>query len=354
MPNSILFFRLYDIADAIDLGAAEARLARLGGTARARLEKVPAKAMRFENPPLAVDAGTAEVEVNGELRELALRAKVYDLGVISMVGTLRMPDDATWEDWLRAVTRTDPVKLESLFTERMGSVREALGPAAKLHGRAPFVEDFTVLYFTRWNTDWDPVPLVLGEPGEISAMTRSEVLANTFAYGTRDMAVITWDRALVYDADGATDLLDLLELANTQLLELRFYDALLSEAVAKAHAEIQQAGRRASLRRLNGYRRIMKGLMGLTVEVTEIVEKVRNTLKVTEDVFYARVYGAAGEILRTGVWMDSIRRKLDLLQRSYSMLSDELVTERGNLLEAAVLFLILLEFLVALLPYILK
>lgn len=354
LDNAIVYYRLYDVADVVDLEAAEARLGRLGGAARVRLEKVGAKSMSYQNPPLAVDAGTAAIEVNGEPVQMSLRAKVYDLGVISVVGALRMDADASQDDWLRVLTLTDPVRLEVVFTERMDSILAACGSAAKVHDLPRFVEDFTVLYFGAWDPSWDPVPLLLKERGPVSAQTRQDVLAHSFSYGPRDLAIITWDTALVYDADGGTDLLDLLELANTQLLELRYYDALLGEAAAKAHAEIHRAATKTSLRRLRHYREIMKGLMENTVEVTEIVEKVRNTLKVTEDVFYARVYGAALDIFRAGTWMDSINRKLDLLQRSYSMLSDEIITERDSLLEASILFLIVLELIVALLPYVLK
>ncbi len=350
MGNQILFYRLYDVADRIDLAASEARLSRSRGTARVRLDKINPKSMHFTNPPLAVEAGQAELAAGRRSLTLTLSARIYDLGVIGIVGALTVPPEATSDDWLGLITGIDPDEVSRLFLERMRLIEEALGPAVQARDFQPFVEDFTVLYFTHWDPGWDPVPLLLAERGEVSIQTRRDVLANTFTYSPKDMAVITWDSALIYEADGNTDLLDLIELANTQLLELRVYDALLSQETDRAHAEIAQAARKTSLRRLQRYRVIMKHLMELTVEVTEIVERVRNTLKVTEDVYYARVYGAATDILRTGTWTDSINRKIDLIQRSYSMLSDEIVTERANLLELSIVILIILEFLVALWP----
>ena len=350
MGNQILIYRLYDVADRIDLAAAESRLSQSRGTARVKLDKVSPKSMHFTDPPLAAEAGPAELNIGGRPVTLTLGARIYDLGVIGIVGAIEVPPEATHGDWLRLITAINPKDVNRLFRERMDSIKEALGPALKAHDLNPFVEDFTVFYFTQWNQDWDPVPLLLAETGEVSAQTRRDVLANTFSYSPDDLAIITWDSALIYQADGNTDLLDLIELANTQLLELRVYDALLSMETDKAHAEIRQAARKTSYRRLQRYRAIMKRLMELTVEVTEIVERVRNTLKVTEDVYYARVYGAATDILHTGAWMDSINRKIDLIQRSYSMLSDEVVTERSNLLEVAVVILIVLEVVVALWP----
>lgn len=45
------------------------------------------------------------------------------------------------------------------------------------------------------------------------------------------MAYLTWDSALVYDPTGSTDIPDLLEFANAQYLELRYYDNFLNHAI---------------------------------------------------------------------------------------------------------------------------
>jgi uncharacterized Rmd1/YagE family protein len=79
-------------------------------------------------------------------------------------------------------------------------------------------------------------------------------------------------------------------------------------------------------------------------EVSEIIEKVNNLIKVTEDVYYARVYAAALKVLRSGQWSESVSRKISVIHENYLMLSDEVRIGHSNLLEWVIIILIALEF----------
>lgn len=189
----------------------------------------------------------------------------------------------------------------------------------------------------------------MAENEELSEQTITDTLRNSFSYGNRDLAVITWDSALVYDEDGSTDIPDLLEFALTQLLELRYYDGVLSEELNRMYSHIEEAGSFSWYPRLARYRKITKKLMEIVADVTEITEKVQNSLKVTEDVFYARVYGAALAIFRTQAWNNSIQHKISVIQRTYQMLTAEIENSRAMLVEWAIVLLILLEIILGLL-----
>ena len=88
--------------------------------------------------------------------------------------------------------------------------------------------------------------------------------------------------------------------------------------------------------RLRRYRQIMKKLMEIVLDITEITERIQKQLKVTEDVFYARVYGTALSIFRTKEWTNSIEHKVKLIQGNYAMLSDEVINHRSMMLEVAI------------------
>lgn len=192
------------------------------------------------------------------------------------------------------------------------------------------------------------MPLLLAEPEPVSTQIRKETLQHSFSYGPDDLAIITWASALVYDKTGSHDIPDLLEFALTQLLELRYYDNLLSEEMSQMHDAIEEAERVTRFRRLGQYRHILNRLMELVVEINEIMERIQNSLKVTEDVFYARVYGAALSVFRTRAWVESIQRKLSVVTQNYSMLSNRLVNQQSIVLEIAIVVLFLLEILITL------
>jgi uncharacterized Rmd1/YagE family protein len=82
-------------------------------------------------------------------------------------------------------------------------------------------------------------------------------------------------------------------------------------------------------------------------EVTEITERIDNALKVTEDVYLARVYGAALELFRVPSWAAAVDRKLDIIRQTYTALHDEANSARAELLEMGILLLILLEIVLA-------
>ena len=87
----------------------------------------------------------------------------------------------------------------------------------------------------------------------------------------------------------------------------------------------------------------MANQMETYAEISEITEKIHNLIKVTEDVYYARVYAAVLNVLRSGQWNQSVARKIEAIQDNYSMLSDEVRIQHSNFLEWVIIVLIAFE-----------
>jgi len=188
------------------------------------------------------------------------------------------------------------------------------------------------------------VPLLTGERAPISPQIREEILKNSLSYTTGDLAVLAWDSALLCDPETSTDLIDLIEFANVQVLELRYYDRELTRQMEKMYDDIEHAERLWRFFRIRQYHAIMAKQMEIYAEISEIIEKVDNLIKVTEDVYYARVYATALKVLRSGQWSESVSRKINVIRENYSMLSDEVRIQHSNFLEWVIIILIALEF----------
>ncbi|WP_018085502.1 hypothetical protein [Desulfurispora thermophila] len=348
MPAQIIIYRIYDVAEEINLATARQLLSD-SQVGRMQLGRVRPKSMQIKNPPLLISVGEDHLEVAGLACRAIYKAKIFDLGVISLALRLYPERPPTYTQLLDLAAMLQESDLTGeLLAHRLTELRRLLGPAMQRPGRHEFVEDYTVFCFPRWPEEWDAVPLLLAEREPISQQTRQQVLANSFSYGPNDLAIITWDSALVVDDSGSYDIPDLLEFANMQLLELRYYDNLLSQEMDRMYQEIEDAERFSGFGRRRHYRKIMNRLMELLVDISDIHEKIHNSLKVTEDIFYARVYSAALSIFRTHSWAASIDRKISLIQQSYTMLSDEITTWHSTLLELTIVFLILLELILGL------
>jgi hypothetical protein len=91
------------------------------------------------------------------------------------------------------------------------------------------------------------------------------------------------------------------------------------------------------------YHAIMSGLMETQADISETIEKVNNLIKVTEDVYYARVYATALQVMRSGQWSESVNRKIAVMRETYAMLSDEVRIQHSHFLEWVVIILIAFE-----------
>ena len=140
---------------------------------------------------------------------------------------------------------------------------------------------------------------------------------------------------------------DVIEVANAQFLQMRYYDELLDAELPRMYDLVEETTRRFTVgpRRFAG---LARKLYTLVAEVTELTEKVDNALQVTEDVYLARVYTAALDLFRVKAVSDAVDRKLAIIRDTYAALYDEAASSRAGLMEAAVVILILVEIVLAL------
>ena len=171
-----------------------------------------------------------------------------------------------------------------------------------------------------------------------------------FSYYTDDLVVLTWDRAFIYEPRGDSDVMDVLEVANAQLLEMRYYDELLDDELPRMYDFVASARRAASLLASRRFAGLARRLYTLVAEVTELTERVDNALQVTEDVYLARIYSAALELFRVRSVSAAVDRKLAIIRDTYTALHDEGSARRAELLELLIVVLIVIEVVLAVIP----
>jgi hypothetical protein len=144
-----------------------------------------------------------------------------------------------------------------------------------------------------------------------------------------------------------TDVQYILEFANAQLLELRFYDAVLDTELARMYDRISEARAKPGRFFRRRFTHLLTRLQSIVADSTELVERAENSLKVTDDVYLARIYSAALEIFRGRAWRAGIDRKLTIIRETYAMLNAEGQAARGEALELAIVLLFVLEIVLA-------
>jgi len=360
--GAVIAYRLFDIAYAIDLPKVEAAWAERTRTssARARLLATPPKAMRFGVAPVEVTLEPVQLSLRSASVQASLKVRLFEFGVVTLAVHVDM-EDLAWPT----------------FVDMMNSVDERLGDAADndvwdkalLQIRSIFAgalvrpinwtvqEDYLIglvhafdepLSADEVQGKVDLVSLLSGEQRPLSPAAREDLLRRRFSYYTDDLAVITWDRAFIYEPRRDSDVVDVLEVANAQLLEMRYYDELLDAELPHMYDLIGRTQHATSLLTARRYANLARKLTTLVAEVTELTEKVDNALQVTEDVYLARVYAAALDLFRVPAVGAAVDRKLSIIRDTYTALYDQASAARGTLLEVVIVLLIAVEIVMAL------
>ena len=363
--GQVVALRLFDVAYRIDLKRAEALWARSaqGPSARSRLVGTPPKAVSFGVPPLALELGPVTLEIGGATVPAAAGVRLYDFGIAALA--LRLPvQNLDWGDFTQLVNRTDqavgPAASTGVWEALLAQLRGLLGEALERPTATPLQEDYLIALVYAFSEKTtaealqervDLVPLLSGDAQPLSEGARRDLLRQRFSYHQDDLAVITWDRAFILEPQQETDVADVLEMANAQLLEMRTYDEMLDDELPRMRDLVEAARRRTNLFASRRYARLARRLYSLVAEVTGLAERVDNALQVTEDVYLARVYAAAMELFRVSSVSAAVDRKLAIIRETYTALHSEAAGARAELLEIGIVVLIMLEIVISLLPH---
>ena len=358
----MLVFRLFDIADAVDLHRAE----QAAATPKVRLKLAGAQsasALEFPRPPLQLGLGRRSLPLVAGPREAEVTARVFDYGVASVCYRVRIAPGTPLAELVpmaeELFVEPSPA-LDAEARREAEAIATVLLPALERPHAWEGLESYQVFLVRRFTggpvsaqdlLTGAPIPeLVLGETSEtpLSEAERQEVLGQHHTYLADDLAVVHWNCAFVSEPSGVEDIPDLLELATAQLLELRYYDALLDRELHGIYDEIETRG--SPLRNVltPRYRKLRRRTAALLLELSEMIERLENAVKIVGDLYLARLYQGAVRRFRLPAWQEGVLRKQRLVAEVNDLIGDAADTSRAELLEIAVIALIALEIVAAL------
>ena len=359
--GELVALRLFDISYAIDLAQSESLwAAHVGGAiSRTHLSSTPTKAIAFDIPPLRLSLGAATLMLGSQEVVTEISVRLYDFGVAALAVRVAIAEMA-WDAFVTQFNALDqaigPNAPLEFWTRLLDRVRNVIAPA--LDRPAPDTrlhEDYLLgvvhaldqpLNAAELSEQVDLLGLLSGETRPLSSASRRDLLARSFSYYADDLVVLTWDRAFIYEPRRDSDVADVIEVANAQLVEFRYYDTLLDDELPSMYDRVEAARHVVSLLASRRFAHLARHLYTLVAEVTQLTEKVDNALQVTEDVYLARVYSAALGLFRVPTLSASVDRKLAIIRDTYAALYAEASSRRSELLEITIVVLIVLEIAV--------
>ena len=334
---------LFDVCEEIKLEELRSILGarRLGGS----LKHAAAEQLFFERPPV-VEEGQFPGEAQAKVR-----VKYYDYGVVSVL--FEFPFAGEWTDLIslscRWISGTDlPSRAEEIAKEKVLRTRPALVK--------PYDSWLNEDYFIFFMRDIAGNPsasqllgscgqqisqVVRGENAVLSDDERREVLQSAMSYYPNDLAVLGWNAAFVYDsAAGSETTMQLLEYANSQLLEFRHYDDLMTRELARVYDTLDQHTSLIGRWRLT---REASRLQTVLLDVTELTERADNAIKFLSDMFSARLYRLAASKIGVPDYKSLTQGKLQTAEDLYRFLIDQFHQSRSFWLESLVVLILLIE-----------
>jgi hypothetical protein len=362
VSGAIIAYRLFDVAYAIDLPRAEALWAERArsSSTRARLSATPAKAVAFGVAPVEVALDPVSLRFGPTSLNANVTVRLYDFGVVTIA--LRVPtNQMSWTAFAELMDTIDrhlgTSAETNVWRDLLANIRAMFAKALVRPAASTVEEDYLIgavdafdeaLTAEGLQERVDLVPLLSGERRPLSTAARLDLLRQRFSYYTDDLVVLTWDRAFIYEPRRDSDVADVLEGANAQLLEMRYYDELLDAELPRMYDLIERTQRTVSLFASRRFANLARRLTALVAEVTELTEKVDNALQVTEDVYLARIYASALELFRVPTVGAAVDRKLAIIRDTYTTLYQEASAARAALMEAVIVVLIAVEIVLAL------
>lgn len=349
LTGAVFVLIQFDVCEEIQLG-------RLGEMIRGRTVaqpsmKHPAPAyIRYQRPPVVEPLEPLELE-SGE--RLYGEIKYYDYGVLSVV--FQLPFTGDWETLVRLASRwvwdvDFSARAAHIVKQRLERVGSALvKPYAEWLSEDYFV--FHVREIAGISTGTELLerhgPLVAqivrGERSRLAESELHEVLQSHISFYPNDLAVIGWNAGFLYDTTaGAEMAIQLLEYANSQLLEFRHYDELLTRELETVYSSLEKGT--GFLRRWR-MARSATSLYTRLLEVMELTEHADNAIKFLSDMFAARLYRLAAAKIGVPDYKNLVTQKLRTADDLYRFMVDQFNQSRAFLLESAVVVILVIELI---------
>ena len=354
--GEICAFYLFDIAERVDLSAVPSLVGGPAIAARLAPKSPTPPYVQYEKPPLSFDG---EVLGAGRIADFSVRVRLYDYGVMSLA--LSRPLSGTWSE-LGALAQDliENAELEQRSEEYARRVATRLAPALIDYRPAFLSEDYLVFVVHALDPPLSAGALVEQYADDIAVMLRGErqplsehekgnVIKHRLSYLADDLVIPTWNSALIYDTpSGATAALEIIEFANSQLLEFRYYDQLLDAQLASIYGLLQRP-RRYDQWLGSRYRRAARQLHSLFIDVNELTDRTENGLKFIGDIYAVRVFALVANRLGLDTWKGNVQEKLKTLDDIYRFAVDQSAMSRGQFLELTIVLILILELVLLLL-----
>lgn len=348
----------YDVGAGINVDLAEKQVVATKERLRIQRRRSEPQYFDYRPLPLRVSQEIAPLQIGPWVSASQAEIVLYDFGAVSVF--FRFPLEGEFATFqLLSETLYENAVLQKVSSSLVQQVTQAMSNAVEKCHISPFVEDYTIWQIEEFSPHFSPNELQDVFAQEMAQLLRSEheTLSQEevqdsnschISFGTQDLTIIDWNGAIIFGTEMA-DVIAVLEFANVQLLERRFLDQQLDDALDEAYEALTRKAAEWSLWP-GFFKADLRRIAQLQVDGAILFERVTNALKLVGDQYLARVYRLTSKRFHLEGWDASILRKLETIEDIYDKLSDQTGNQRMEVLEWIIIILIAVSILLPFIP----
>ena len=221
---------------------------------------------------------------------------------------------------------------------------DALNAIAKKQGAIyEFSEEYSIVVIS----DYESAPeKFLDKSDKIAGFLKSEkikldkreiehTLSHQIKYADNDLIIIDWDGAFIFEPQGkAESIIELLQIANLQLLRYRMLENELSDRLDAITKQVKEPADFWTM--LTNRKKIMKSfqdVIAIRAKSIKDFELIEKEIKLIGDWYFARLYDLVYRKFKLAEWKEDIKEKLDNIEDIYSIIEDNFSISRNEFLE---------------------
>lgn len=246
------------------------------------------------------------------------------------------------------------VALENILDKYVFDLKQALliqcrTFLSKYHCDPYFDEEHSVYCVSDY--EGDPENIISEHKGSIAGLLKTEripldeeeintTLKFNIKYTQDDITIVDWDGTFIFDPRGDfASNIELLEIANLQLLRLRVLEHESEERLEKAALLLQRTTvRKIPWLKSREIRHSLREIIEIRTKSILESEATERNIKLIGDWYSARLFDLVAKKLHLEAWKTNVNKTLDALEDIYSMLSENFSMSFSTTLEFIITF----------------
>ena len=305
----------------------------------------------FSTAPLRIKLGKTFLRIASEEKEVSIDAVLYDFGAITIEFSFSMECSLAFIQNVSEELYENESYAKQARSELIRVVEKINNSLVKKH-ISIFEEDYHIFQIEGLGDksqrdkflaeNYDILASILrGDKTGLSTQEKEDALSKHLSYRDDDILLLDWHAALFLNYSGE-DAKQVLEFANVALLEMRFLDNQLDQALDSSYELIHRGlggflG--ANLFKIGSIEKSLEKIGEHQVDAALLYESVNNSFKLLGDQYLTKVYKLVTERFSLNEWQKSIEKKIETLQSIYEKVNDQISHKRMEAMEIAIIVL---------------